>query len=142
MVNQQILELDPNENKTKHGNWETQEKRHKTQYGYRTKLRGDWQQGYIETLNENTRYYPEAIYDNYITYLEENGFINEDGTMNLQNKEGKQLPTLEQYTTKQYETDEIDEQNNYELQIGETQHNQPPIETKEDEEKTKGNDTC
>lgn len=128
-----ILELNPDNNKRENGNWEEQEKKHSKEYGYRTNLRGGWNQGYIQTRKENTRYYPEAIYDNYITHLEENGFLNKDGTMNLQNEKGQQIPTLEQYAENQYETDEIDEQNNYELNIGETLHTRPPIETEEEE---------
>lgn len=136
MVNQTILELNPDNNTRESGNWEEQEKQHETQYGFRTRLKGDWSQGYIQTLNENTRYYPEAIYDNYLTYLEENGFLNEDGTMNLQNEEGRQLPTLEKYTEMEYEVEEMDEQNNYELGIGEIGFTRAPIETKGEEEET------
>lgn len=115
-------------------NWEIQEKRHKSQYGYRSRLKGDWNQGYVQTLRENTRYFPEALYDNYITYLENNGFMNSDGTMKTINNLGEEIPTLEQFAEMRYETDELDDQNSYELDIGEIKHERPPIEVDEEED--------
>lgn len=132
MVKQEIQELNPDNNLTEESNWEEQEKKLKKQYGYRTRLRGDWNQGYIQTITENTRYYPEKLYDNYVTYLEKKGYIREDGTMKTRNEEGEEIPTLEQFSERKYEIDEIDEQNNYELGTGETLHITPPISDDEE----------
>lgn len=129
-----ITELQPENNKAETYKWAEPETNNPTQTGYKTNLRGDWNEGYIQDKNENTRYYPEALYDDYLTHLEENGFIDENGMINLQNENGENCPTLEQYTQKTYIVEEINEQNDYELGTGNTLRTEPVIGTKGEEQ--------
>lgn len=83
---------------------------------------------YPETLKNDVTHYPEIIYDNYINHLEQNGFINKDGTMKNKNEQGQQIPTLQEYTENLHTQQEIKQQLNYELQNDTTRDQRPTIE--------------